>query len=92
MFRLWFPSTSRLRLQNTSSFALKQQFTPVFPDHTCLNDVYLSVGYSLFHHAKRAVVQNFKAEIDFKAVPNEGDGYNENTGRSEDGRFVSEII
>ena len=89
---LWFPSTSRLRLQNTASFALKQQFTPVFPNLTYLNGVYQAVGHTELRNAKRALIQNFKESVDFLPVHNKEQGEAENTGRSEGVRFVSEII
>lgn len=57
-----------------------------------LNDVWQAIGYARLDNAKKALIQGFKEGMDFLSVRNEADGYNENTGRSEDGRFVSEII
>jgi hypothetical protein len=54
--------------------------------------VFQAIGYSRFDIAKRALIQNFKEGVDFITVLNDEHGNNENTGRSEDGRFISEII
>jgi len=57
-----------------------------------LNQLHRAIGYTELRNAKRALSQSFKEGHDFVTVLNNEHGYNENTGRSEDGKFISEMI
>jgi hypothetical protein len=41
---------------------------------------------------KEVIIQSFTENEDYITVTNKGDGTNENTGRSEDGKFAEENI
>jgi len=48
--------------------------------------------HSIQESAKRALIDQFRENIDFITSPNIGDGNTANTGRSEDGKFEEENI
>jgi hypothetical protein len=57
-----------------------------------LKDFWEVPGYTRKDNARRAIIQSFTKNEDYITVLNKEDGTNENTGRSEDGKFAEENI